>query len=84
MLESLDLFRLFIFILKELSNKVNRTDTLAIPSDYNNATGVCDTNSNKFKLVFWNEWILDIEYTLVGDKYSLTSMILNYNINTNW
>lgn len=68
----------------EKNNTVNRTDTLAIPSDYNNATGVCDTNSNKFKLVFWNEWVLDIEYTLVGDKYSLTSMILNYNINTNW
>jgi lysosomal-associated membrane protein 1/2 len=62
----------------------NETLKVALPKDVNNYNGTCQTNLNTFVLQFWNQWTLDMAYSLVDKKYELSSVSLTYNVNKTW
>ena len=51
---------------------------------YNWFNGSCGEEMNVLTIRFWNEWTIVFTYVLSGSKYSLDSLLLNYNVDPKW
>jgi len=59
--------------------------TLSAPMDsYNWFNGTCGDSMNTLTIRFWNQWTVVFTYVLSGNKYSLDSLLLNYNVDPQW
>jgi len=65
-------------------NLKNASLTVPLPAKFNDYNGVCDDQFNSFRLFFWNNWTLDLNFTLSDERYELSTILLNYYINSTW